>query len=127
MTLTISRRLGLLVALGALVSLAITAIQLFSLNDSLLQERRAGVKMQVEQAVSVVKGLADAAAAGRITTEVAQQRAAVALRSMRFGEGEYFFVYGFDGLTKVHGLKPEFEGKQRIDTRTRAASATLPR
>jgi methyl-accepting chemotaxis protein len=117
MTLTISRRLGLLVALGALVSLAITAIQLFSLNDSLLQERRAGVKMQVEQAVSVVKGLADAAAAGRITTEVAQQRAAEALRSMRFGEGEYFFVYGFDGLTKVHGLKPEFEGKQRIDTK----------
>ncbi|HEY0572174.1 MAG TPA: methyl-accepting chemotaxis protein, partial [Enterovirga sp.] len=117
MTLTISRRLGLLVALGALVSLAITAIQLFSLNDSLLQERRAGVKMQVEQAVSVVKGLADAAAAGRITTEVAQQRAAEALRSMRFGEGEYFFVYGFDGLTKVHGLKPEFEGKQRIETK----------
>jgi methyl-accepting chemotaxis protein len=85
MTLTISRRLGLLVALGALVSLAITAIQLFSLNDSLLQERRAGVKMQVEQAVSVVKGLADAAAAGRTTTEVAQQRRL--RRSGRCGSG----------------------------------------
>src|SRR4051812_41808913 len=116
MNLTISRRLGLLVAMGALVSLAITVIQLFSLKDSLLEERRSGVKMQVEQAVSVVKGLADAAAAGRFTTEEAQRRAADALRSMRFGQGEYFFVYGFDGMTKVHGLRPEYEGKQRIDT-----------
>jgi methyl-accepting chemotaxis protein len=117
MTLTISRRLGLLVALGALVSLAITIVQLFALKDSLLHEREAGLKMQVEQAASVVKAMGDAAANGRLTKEVAQQRAAEALRAMRFGQGEYFFVYDYSGKAVVHGLNPEHEGTLRLDTK----------
>src|ERR1700739_1037099 len=37
------------------------------------------------------------------------------LRSMRFGEGDYFFVYRYDGVNVVHGLKPDREGKNYID------------
>jgi methyl-accepting chemotaxis protein len=114
MTLTISRRLGLLVAIGALVSLALVAIQLVSLRESLLHEREAGVKMQVEQATSVVKAFGEAAASGRLTSEAAQQRAAEAVRAMRFGQGDYFFVYDNTGVNRVHGLKPENEGKNMI-------------
>jgi methyl-accepting chemotaxis protein len=114
MNFTISRRLGLLVSIAALISLALVAIQLVSLRRSLLHERETGVKMQVEQATSVVKAFGDAAAAGRMTNEVAQQRAAEAVRAMRFGQGDYFFVYDYAGVNRVHGLKAENEGKNLI-------------
>jgi len=113
--LTISSRLALLVGAAALFMLCGFAVQLLTIRDTLLDQRRAAVRNEVQSAVSIARAFVAEAAAGRLSEAEAQERARMALRSMRFGEGDYFYVYRYDGVNVVHGLKPEREGKNYID------------
>src|ERR1700726_1032273 len=113
--LTISRRLALLVGVAVLLMLCGFAAQLSTTRATLLNERRAALRNEVQTAVSIARAFAAEAAAGRLSEAEAQERARMTLRSMRFGQGEYFFVYRYDGMNVVHGLKPEREGKNFID------------
>src|SRR5580704_3278644 len=113
--LTISRRLALLVGVAVLLMLCGFAVQLSTIRDTLLDERRAAIRNEVQTAVSIARAFAAEAAAGHLSESEAQERARMTLRSMRFGQGEYFFVYRYDGMNVVHGLKPEREGKNFID------------
>lgn len=83
MSLTISRRLGLLVAVAVTISALAVIAQLFVMNNAIVRERKLSVLSQVEAAASLVKGLAEQAEAGRMTREEAQERAKALLRSMR--------------------------------------------
>jgi methyl-accepting chemotaxis protein len=114
MTLTIARRLGLLVAIAALVSLAVTAAQLLSLRGTLFEERQRAVVFQVQSALSILKGFDERVRKGELTAVDAQERAKAVLRSIRFGENDYFFGYAMDGVTLIHA-RAEFEGKNRWD------------
>ncbi|PVE22456.1 chemotaxis protein [Microvirga sp. KLBC 81] len=111
MSITISRRLGLLVAVAVIISALAVIAQLFVMNNAIVRERKLSVLSQVEAAASLVKGLAEQAEAGRLTKEEAQERAKAVLRSMRYGSNEYFFAYDSSGRMVVHGSKPENEGK----------------
>ncbi|RAI45302.1 methyl-accepting chemotaxis protein [Rhodoplanes roseus] len=117
MTLTIPRRLGLLVVLAVLACLAVIAVQLVALRSSLLQERKAAVTAQVQAAVSSARGFAVAAEKGQLTDAEAQERAKAALRAIRFGQNDYIFVYRPDGVNLVLGPRPELEGKNLSDLR----------
>jgi methyl-accepting chemotaxis protein len=114
-TLTISRRLGILVGLAALVLVSVICLQLLALRDSLADERRSGLKMQVEQASSMVEALASAATKGAMTREAAQKQAKDTLRSMKFGRDSYFLVYSYDGITLVNQSRPDAEGTNRLN------------
>ncbi|WP_052954461.1 methyl-accepting chemotaxis protein [Microvirga vignae] len=111
MSLTISRRLGLLVAVAVIISALAVIAQLFVMDNAIVRERKLSVLSQVEAAASLMKGLAEQAEAGRLTKEEAQERAKALLRSMRYGSNEYFFAYDSSGRMIVHGSKPENEGK----------------
>jgi methyl-accepting chemotaxis protein len=105
----------LLVGAAALLMLCGFTVQLLTIRDTLLDERRVAIRNEVQTAVSIARAFAAEVAAGRLSEAEAQERARMTLRSMRFGEGEYFFVYRYDGVNVVHGLKPEREGKNFID------------
>ena len=113
--LTISSRLALLVGAAALFMLCGFAVQLLTIRDTLLDQRRAAIRNEVQSAVSIARAFVAEAAAGHLSEAEAQERARMALRSMRFGEGDYFYVYRYDGVNVVHGLKPDREGKNYID------------
>jgi methyl-accepting chemotaxis protein len=113
--LTISRRLALLVGAAIMLMLCGFAFQLTALRHTLIDERRTTIRNEVQTAVSTVRAFVAEAAAGRLSEAEAQERARAVLRSMRFGDGDYFFVYRFDGVNVVHGLKPEREGKNFMD------------
>ena len=113
--LTISSRLALLVGAAVLLMLGGFAAQLLTIKNTMLEDRRTAVRNQVQSAVSVVRAFVAEVAAGRLSEAEAQQRARLALRSIRFGEGDYFYVYQYDGVNVVHGLKPDREGKNFID------------
>src|SRR5579864_2347618 len=116
MTLTISRRLGLLVTLAILASLAVIIVQLLALRSSLWQERQNAVKSEVQTAASIVKNFAAAAANGQMSEAEAQERAKAVLRDIRYGNDDFFIVYLPDGNTIVLGPRPDLENKIRIDT-----------
>ncbi len=116
MSLTISRRLGLLVAIAAVLSLAAIAGQLYSLRSTLFEERQRAVVLQVESALSILKRYDDQVKKGELQLPAAQEQAKQVLRSIRFGENDYFFGYNMEGLTQFHA-RPEFEGKNRWDNK----------
>ena len=113
--LTISSRLALLVGAAVLLMLGGFAAQLLTIRNTMLEDRRIGVRNEVQSAVSIARAFVAEVAAGRLSEAEAQQRARMALRSIRFGEGDYFYVYQYDGVNVVHGLKPDREGKNFID------------
>jgi methyl-accepting chemotaxis protein len=114
MSLTITRRLGLLVFVAVAVSLVSIGEQLYSLRDTLYQERQNALASQVQSALTLVKGFADEAEKGTLTVAEAQERAKKAIRPIRFGQNDYFFVYDGSGNNVVLGPKPEMEGKNLI-------------
>jgi methyl-accepting chemotaxis protein len=124
MSLTISRRLGLLVAIAAVISLSAIAVQLLVLRSTLFEERQRAVTLQVQSAMSILKRFDEQAKKGELTAEDAQERAKQVIRSIRFGENDYFFGYATDGLTIIHA-RPEFEGKNRWDFKDDAGVYTV--
>lgn len=117
MSLKISQRVGLLIVCSFFVVALLEGLHLFSSHDAILQERRTALSGQVEAALSTVKGLALSAEKGLISQEEAQERAKSALRAVRYGKNDYFFVYNYDGVNLAHGLKPENEGKNLLDAK----------
>jgi methyl-accepting chemotaxis protein len=113
--LTIAPRLGLLVGAAVLIAIIGFVLQLFTLHSTMVEERHAAVRNEVSTAISLIQPLVADAASGKLTEAEAQERAKAALRPIRFGDGNYFFVFNEDGITEVLGPKPELEGKQRID------------
>ena len=113
--LTISSRLGLLVGAAALLMLGGFVVQLVTIRDTLLDGRRDAVRNEVQSAVAIAHHYVTEAAAGHLSQEEAQNLARTALRSMRFGDGDYIYAYRYDGVNVVHGLKPDREGKNFID------------
>jgi methyl-accepting chemotaxis protein len=124
MSLTISRRLGLLVAIAAVISLVAIAIQLLTLRSTLVEERQRAVVLQVQSALSILKSFDDRVKKGELSLTDAQNGAKQTLRSIRFGENDYFFGYTTDGVNVFHA-KPEFEGKNRWDNRDERGVYTI--
>ncbi|MGC3996720.1 MAG: cache domain-containing protein [Anaeromyxobacter sp.] len=81
-----------------------------SLRDSFDRSARA----QVETATSMLAAVAARADRGELTPEQARKDGADLLRSLRFGDDNYFWADTYDGVNVVLLGKP-VEGKSRID------------
>ena len=114
--LRISHRLLLFIP----VLFAALAISLFmglhTLKQSLLADREEGIKRLVQVAHGVVEYWYDQEKSGAISREEAQAKAAAALRKLRYGNGDYFFVQSYAGITVVQA-NPALEGKYRMDAK----------
>ncbi|WP_375410589.1 methyl-accepting chemotaxis protein [uncultured Methylobacterium sp.] len=117
MPLRIAHRISLLVLCSVAIIAVLATIQLSTTRDAILRERQVAIAGQVETAISIIKGLAAGVEAGRISTAEAQSQSKAALRTLRYGKGDYFFVYDFEGVNQAHGLKPENEGKNLLNAK----------
>ena len=117
MTLTISRRLALLVGLAVVASLAITAMQLTMLRSSMLVDREGAIKGEVQSAASIVREFMAAAEKGQMSRADAQERAKATLRDIRWGNNDYFFMYDETGTNIMAGPLPTLVGKNMIDAK----------
>jgi methyl-accepting chemotaxis protein len=113
---TITRRLCLMVGLAALAIVLMSFLNAIEMRESLLDDRRMAVRNQVETAQSVIYGMVEAVRSGKLSEGEAKDRAKSALRSMRYGNGEYFFVVDFDGNAVVHA-KRELEGTNILNAK----------
>jgi len=116
MTLTISRRLGLLVGLAIIASCAAIAMQLMMMRSAMLDERKAAIRGQVQAAASIVNDLSAGVAKGQLSDTEAQQRAKAALRAIRYGNGDFLFVYSEHADMVAIGTMP-LEGKSMWDAK----------
>ncbi|MDR3466506.1 MAG: cache domain-containing protein [Xanthobacteraceae bacterium] len=124
--LTITRRLTLMVGMAGLLIVLMLVVNALNTRASIVEDRKAAVRNQVETVVSMVRGLVAAAKAGKISEAEAKERAKAAIRTMRYGKGDYFFAIDYDGISTAHALKPELEGTNLLDSKDSEGVAYTP-
>jgi len=116
---------GLVALIGAGL-LAVSLLAAYFIRDGLLDAKIEATRFQVETARAVAQTFHERAKAGEIDEKTAQELAKTAIRGMRYGDGDYFFVYDRLGTNLVHGTKPEREGKNFLGTADANGYAYLP-
>ena len=109
--LNLSTKLLLLVSLSIVGFMASIAFGLGQLRSSMLLDREVSTQHVVEVAHGIVAKFQSAEAEGKMTHAEAQQAALAALRTLRYGENEYFFINDMHSRMLMHPIKPELEGK----------------
>ncbi|TVU92092.1 methyl-accepting chemotaxis protein [Vreelandella titanicae] len=84
-------------------------------REMLIEERRHGVRNIVQMATSAIEPIYEQAGAN---DEAAKQQVAELVRSMRFEDNNYIFIYDYDGNNIVTAPAPEREGTNMIDAQT---------
>ncbi len=109
----LSTRLILIVA-GTVLGLAVLGgFALSSLHSTMLEERKAGIRMTVQLAASMVRNYVALEKSGKLSREEAQNQAKDAVRGMRNGD-DYVFVRSGDKLLLLSLVHPDprKEGKE---------------
>ncbi len=109
--LRVSHRLSIIFAVVGVGFLTVTALLLLSLRMSLVEDHRNRVKHLSESAAGVVAHYHKLEQSKQLTREQAQGAAKEALRGVRYGESDYYFIYDFAGNAVMVAAKPEMEGK----------------
>ena len=109
--LTISSRLKIVVAAGAvgLVLLAWQSLRVVAAR--MLQEREAKVRAVVEAVDGVLESYAKLAADGRMSDAEARRAALETLKRIRYEQREYVWVNDLHPRMVMHPTKPELDGK----------------
>jgi signal transduction histidine kinase len=107
----VSTRL-VIVGLAVLLGLALVAgYTLEQIRTAAFDAHKARLKDLVEVSKGIIGNYQKLETNLKLTREEAQQQAKEALRSLRFGNDDYFFLYNFDGLTLMVAGKPSIEGQ----------------
>jgi len=104
-------KLSVLVLLSVVGFIISIAFGLIELRSSLLEDRKLKTRHVVEVAQGVVARFQAMEAENAMPREEAQKAAIKMLRTLRYGEGEYFFINDMKSGSVMHPIKPELEGK----------------
>jgi methyl-accepting chemotaxis protein len=96
-----------LVALIGVISLALLSAA--QLRGKLETEAEGRSQHLVETAQGIINHYYDEAQAGHLTKEQAQAAVFATIRTMRYDNGNYFFIEDSEGTTLMHGANPSLE------------------
>jgi len=111
----ITKKLLAFAALSLLCTLVVVIYSLVHLRAAMIEDRKSSVRQVVEAATSMADYYYKRSQLGEMSEAEAIDKAKNNIRSIRYGNGDYIFVYNVNGITEVHGTRRELEGKQRID------------
>lgn len=103
-------RLGLSLAASVCCILAIKVIDLSDNRDQLMAARQDTVQLQVESSFSLIQHFHKLEQQGMARAD-AQKLAKDAIRELRYGDNDYFWINDSVPVVVVHGVKPSLEGK----------------
>jgi methyl-accepting chemotaxis protein len=104
-------KLWLIVAIAALGVLATGWTRLDSVRPREVAARQDKVRELTQTALSTVAGFQARERAGELTRAQAQKAAIAAVKSMRYGKDDYFWINDMRPVMVAHPMKPELEGK----------------
>ncbi|MBI1207951.1 MAG: HAMP domain-containing protein [Azospirillum sp.] len=113
----ISGRLMMIVATAVIGMTATAVFGLINQRDSLLVDRATMVRSIVQTADSVANDFHKRASAGEMSDEEARRRALATIGAMRYGNGDYVFVFDEKGMTLAHAAA-SLVGTSLFDRRT---------
>jgi methyl-accepting chemotaxis protein len=86
-----------------------------SIGDSIYQEKKAMTRQLVESINGILVHYADMAKKNQLTVEEAQTQAKNAIRALRYGENNYYWINDLRPYMIMHPMKPEMEGRDQTD------------
>jgi methyl-accepting chemotaxis protein len=110
-TLSIAKRLGLIIGSALLGVLLMAVLVLISERTLITEERKNSVRQNVEVAHAVIAHFQAQATQGKMTEDEAKLRAMEAVKSLRYSGKEYFWVQSIDSKMLMHPIKPDLNGK----------------
>jgi methyl-accepting chemotaxis protein len=108
--LSIMARLRLVVVLAGIGLTVAIGVGLLNLSAAMHEDISLKTRSQVETAVSLAQHYVDEAKAGRMSEADAKHAAAGALKAMRYGGQEYFWITDLDTRMVMHPNKPALDG-----------------
>ena len=108
---SIRARLWLLLATSIVCVLIVQLIDISSSHDKLLEARQRTVQQQVESSYSLIAHFHGLQQQG-MSKQQAQKLAGDAIRDLRYGDNDYFWVNDSQHVVIVHGAKSSLEGKK---------------
>ncbi|HYG89978.1 MAG TPA: bacteriohemerythrin [Azospirillum sp.] len=109
--ISIKGKISIILGVSALGLVLVLMLSLFSLRAEMMKDRQDKTRSVVETAFSLVAHYEELARKGALTTEQAQDRAKDALRAMRYGADDYFFISDLSPRMVMHPIKPELDGQ----------------
>ncbi len=89
----------------------ITGYSLIQLKRDALNAHSQRIKDLVESSKGIIENYQKLEADNKLTREEAQLQAKEALRTLRFGSGDYYFLYNFEGQAVMVAGSPKIEGQ----------------
>ncbi len=101
-TLSLSRSFALIAALAVLIAVGGVGYTLTEARNEMVELKRQEVQNATDIARTTVEFYRDKAKKGEISVAEAQKLAIDAVAGARFDDGNYFFLYTFDGVSVTH-------------------------
>lgn len=115
--LRVRSRLALLIIIAAVCLALVIFIALLDSRQSILAERHSQLIQLVDSGHGLLTALHQQVESGSLTLQRAQQQAREIMHRMRFGDGEYYFVFNPAGVIQLHGGNPDLVGSD-LSSRT---------
>ncbi|MCI4626715.1 MAG: methyl-accepting chemotaxis protein [Candidatus Magnetoovum sp. WYHC-5] len=113
--LKIKQRLWLLVIIVMCCLFALVVKNAYDLRDTIEKEKQTKTMHLVEEAYGVVKYCYDLYGKGKISEAQAKSLAIDMVKSLRYGEDDYFWINDMSPAMVMHPFKPELDGHDLSD------------
>ena len=126
--LSLKSRLQLLTVVSALALLAIALFSLRQLHNTMMEDRRAGLRQVVEVAFGTLRHFHRMQSVGELSEDEARTLAAEAVRGMRYNGTEYLWINDRSIPTPrmiMHPTVRELEGRVMDDSAYNSAVSAL--
>ncbi|AWY44332.1 HAMP domain-containing protein [Pseudomonas putida] len=110
-TLSISRRLSLILIVAVTMLLALGVIMLKQIHEDLYQAKAQKTQHVVQTASGILAYYHELESAGTLTRETAQKQALNAVRGLRYDQNDYFWINDLTPVMVMHPANPKLDGQ----------------
>ncbi|MFK8332252.1 methyl-accepting chemotaxis protein [Pseudomonas sp. BJa5] len=110
-TMSISRRLWLILVVAVVMLLTLGLLMLRQIHGDLYQAKAEKTRHVVETAAGVLAYYQGLEAAGSLSREAAQQQALSAVRGLRYDQNDYFWINDLGPKMIMHPTNPKLDGQ----------------
>lgn len=108
---TIQRRFFILLTLVLVGFVILSWVSLTQAHKSLLQQKHSANQQVVEVAFSVVEHFYQQQVDGALSQDEAQNHAIAVIKSLKYDQGNYFWINDYSPTMLMHPVKPALEGQ----------------
>ncbi|TSD77236.1 methyl-accepting chemotaxis protein [Pseudomonas sp. KBS0710] len=110
-SMSISRRLWLILIVAVLMLLTLGLLMLKQIHGDLYQAKRQQTQHVVQTASGVLAYYQNLEKTGALTREAAQQQALSAVRGLRYDHDDYFWINDLTPVMIMHAANPKLDGQ----------------